>query len=1039
MRPEQQSKRLLGITYSKAKMYEYAVPLEDHIEIPRDPAELFALTIGLLGDYSSEISVGNGRSTERIDELSNYIPFSARFFDAYLQSRLDEHLDPYLLLIGASAYYLSDMPGSASVLASYFQNGCPDLSGDGLEQLLLWILKANFSNGIKLTNNRYDKLIERISYRLASYFSNGEGSDKLLLLLRRFREIVYNTGTPRQLLFSDVITSITIKRIQNSTWNSLPQYTDLSVEAWAEVIKKASYIRELWPAQHLIGTHGVYRGRSAVIQMPTSAGKTRASEIIIRSAFLSGRTSLAIIVAPFRALCHEIHDSLLSSFKEESISIDELSDVLQRDFDIKEFLGKKQILVVTPEKLFYILRQSPEIATCIGLIIYDEGHQFDSGTRGVTYELLLTSLKRMIPDKAQTILISAVISNAEMVNKWLNGDEAEVVKGSKLAPTYRTVAFTSWLDQRGRLEFVEPNELDTGMYFVPRVIEQHEIDKIGRERNARVFPRRDDGKDIALFLGLKICGNGSVAVFCGRKDVAANICEKVVDIYERNLPIPKPSSISDALEIDKLHYIHLRNLGADAVATLSSNIGVFAHHGNTPHGIRLAIEHALQKGLVHFVACTSTLAQGVNFPVRYLIVTSIYQGEERIKVRDFHNLIGRAGRSGMYTEGSIIFADTEVYDTKHERDKKWKWNQIKDIMNPENSEPCASSLLAIFEPLKSDDSKYILKMGPLDLARLYVESPDELPSFEITTELKDAKFSLKGIKSQISYKLGIIYAIESFLMTYWDGSNNPDDNSPIENLAQGTLAYFLAGDEQKNHIIELFKILSKHIVSRIEDVERRKSFGKSMYGVKESLEIEEWTVKNYKKLALSKNQNEMLILIWPLMARMIKNNTFNKCNPPDILMTVAGKWINGEPYFELFNCLRDSGLRLGFGERPRAIKLDHAVDICENALSFDGSLVLGAIIEVLRFYKKDDGVIENLEMLQKRMKYGLPSHAAVSFYEIGFSDRAIAMDLCELVEMESSLSRQQIGRIIRKEKKKAKLIINKYPSYYSERLNVILG
>ena len=29
----------------------------------------------------------------------------------------------------------------------------------------------------------------------------------------------------------------------------------------------------------------------------------------------------------------------------------------------------------------------------MGLAIYDEGHQFDSGARGVTYELLLTSLK----------------------------------------------------------------------------------------------------------------------------------------------------------------------------------------------------------------------------------------------------------------------------------------------------------------------------------------------------------------------------------------------------------------------------------------------------------------------------------------------------------------------------------------------------------------------------------------------------------------------------------------------------------------------
>ena len=65
----------------------------------------------------------------------------------------------------------------------------------------------------------------------------------------------------------------------------------------------------------------------------------------------------------------------------------------------------------------------------------------------------------------------------------------------------------------------------------------------------------------------------------------------------------------------------------------------------------------MKEGLVRFVVCTSTLAQGVNLPIRYLIVTSVYQGKEQIKVRDFHNLIGRAGRAGMHTEGSILFAD----------------------------------------------------------------------------------------------------------------------------------------------------------------------------------------------------------------------------------------------------------------------------------------------------------------------------------------------------------------------------------------------
>ena len=62
----------------------------------------------------------------------------------------------------------------------------------------------------------------------------------------------------------------------------------------------------------------------------------------------------------------------------------------------------------------------------------------------------------------------------------------------------------------------------------------------------------------------------------------------------------------------------------------------------------------MKLGLAKFVICTSTLAQGVNFPLKYLIVTSTRQGGEQILVRDFHNLMGRAGRAGMHTEGSVI-------------------------------------------------------------------------------------------------------------------------------------------------------------------------------------------------------------------------------------------------------------------------------------------------------------------------------------------------------------------------------------------------
>ena len=708
MRPEQRSQLLLGVTRSKAKMLEYGVPAEHHIKITQDPAKLFTISIGMLGDLAAEIN-REELEPDAFTELRNNLLFSARFFDSYLQSKLNEALDPYLVLLGSASYYLCDLPGSASVLAKRIDGDCPDLDSDGLDDLLLWLLQADLGTFFDGAEGPFGGFIDGISKWILQFFENGTGEDNLLDLATKLREAVYEFGTPRQLLFGDVIVAVLRKKLENSAWKALPSYSGLPRDKWLHALQKESFIKELWPAQHLLGKADVLKGESAIVQMPTSAGKTKATELILRSAFLADRVSLAIIIAPFRALCHEIKNSLGEAFHNEPTKVDELSDALQTDFEIAELLGHQQILVVTPEKLVYVLRHAPELAAHVGLLVFDEGHQFDSGTRGITYELLLTSLRSMIPEGTQKVLISAVISNAEAVGEWLNG-EPNVVEGTTLIPTFRSVGFASWLDQLGRIEYVDSRDAEQNEFFVPRVIERFNLGRKNRERTDRFFPEKTDGQAIALYLGLKLVPNGSIAIFCGRKSTAASVCEKAIDVIERGALLALPLDFSDAQEVERLIHLHVDNLGADAPASKSAAHGIFSHHGNTPHGIRLAVEHAMRDNLVRFVVCTSILAQGVNLLIRYLIVTSVYQGMERIKVRDFHNLIGRAGRAGMHTEGSILFADPVIYDKRKARNDKWRWDQVKELLEPRNSEPCISNLLSIFDPIKSDDEKYTITM-----------------------------------------------------------------------------------------------------------------------------------------------------------------------------------------------------------------------------------------------------------------------------------------------------------------------------------------
>ena len=72
----------------------------------------------------------------------------------------------------------------------------------------------------------------------------------------------------------------------------------------------------------------------------------------------------------------------------------------------------------------------------------------------------------------------------------------------------------------------------------------------------------------------------------------------------------------------------------------------------------------------------------------------------------------------MHTEGSILFVDPEVYENRKNSRGKWSWKQIKDLLNPNNSEPCISNLLSIFDPITSDDGKYYIDINALDFAKL---------------------------------------------------------------------------------------------------------------------------------------------------------------------------------------------------------------------------------------------------------------------------------------------------------------------------------
>lgn len=1016
MKPEYNSQHLLSITRSKAKMYEYSIPQDSHINISDyNPSELYSLTIGLVGDLSYYTIEQN---QEKIDEIKKNLQFAAHFFDSFLQSKLKEEHEIYLKLIGAASFYLCDLPGSANVLLGTLTYENLDLECSGLDKAIYSVLANKF---VKIENEKYQASLEDILKTYHPFYGHGimHGWEVLgKVKLKGLRSHIYKDGSDREILFVDILYAVILIKYKNSSWISLPKYTGIHMDRWSEVINKPNFIKELWPAQHLLGEEGTYKGKSAVIQMPTSAGKTKSTELIIRSAFLSGRANLAIIVAPFRALCNEIKNDMLSAFDNEEIEVNEFTDIMQID-DVDELSDllddnvsdvQKTVLVSTPEKLYFILKQFPELAEKIGLLIYDEGHQFDSGTRGITYELLLASLKTLIGDNVQTILISAVIGNANEINDWLNEDNGIVVEGTSLTPTYRTVAFTSWLDTLGQIRFVNPQEPDNEEYFVPRVIESQTLSLKARESRTRIFPEKNNANSIALYLGLKLVKEGSIAIFSGRKDSVIKMCKLIVDAYDRELIFSSPLTYSDENEINRLKNLYGMHFGSDNVQVKAVALGILTHHGNLPQGIRLSVEYALQQSLAKYVICTSTLAQGVNLPIRYLIITSVYQGENRLKVRDFHNLIGRAGRAGKYTEGSIIFANNELYDNR--RSESWKWRGTKELLNPINSEASSSSLLTIFDSFKDNDGNSIFPVT-LEILLELLNNPD-------INSLADNE----EIIEQLVWRKSILNSIESYILT-----NLATDDMSISDIVENTLAYHSASTERKPELVSLFEAIEHNIKQKVLE-EKRVVYAKSLFGIDEIKVLDNWLDENYNDLVQLATAEELLLFLWNILVLNVSNKVFKKYTPPDTLINIAQYWIQGQSYFQIFENVKENGIKIG----TRKLTIEHIIDICEQALSFDITMIISSLIELLELQNESEersNLIESMKFLQKQIKYGLDTSNKIAIYEFGFTDRVIVQELVQLVCTNEVCKRDDIKRRL-KNNESVENILEHYPSYFQK-------
>ena len=120
--------------------------------------------------------------------------------------------------------------------------------------------------------------------------------------------------------------------------------------------------------------------------------------------------------------------------------------------------------------------------------------------------------------------------------------------------------------------------------------------------------------------------------------------------------------------------------------------GVGVHHAGMLPRYRLLVEKLAQQGLLPVICGTDTLGVGINVPIHTVVLTALSKFDgvrmRRLRAREFHQIAGRAGRSGFDTEGLVI-AEAPDYEIENAKalakagDDPKKLKKVKKKQPPE--------------------------------------------------------------------------------------------------------------------------------------------------------------------------------------------------------------------------------------------------------------------------------------------------------------------------------------------------------------------
>jgi len=356
-----------------------------------------------------------------------------------------------------------------------------------------------------------------------------------------------------------------------------------------------------------------------LVSAPTGAGKTWIAEECIRDYLSRGLKTW--YASPLKALSNSMYAHFAGLFGSDCCGI--ITGDRKENPDAPVVVGTTEIL---RNQLYDAMHAGGDIGA--DLVVLDEAHYLNDRFRGVVWEEVLIYL----PSRVRLLLLSATVPNAHEVCAWLEnirGAPTRVVR-SEERPVNLEMLF---LFPDG---FVAP--LGGKKRLNPR-IRKFAGPGAKKGRGGRAVPRF--GEIVGMLRQLDLLP----AIFFLKSRADCN--RAIRSCLPVDMPVEKRKEIRLAVRDFLAEYPHLE--GHRQMRPLTDSL-VGSHHGGQLPYWKVLVEKMMNSGFLEAIFSTSTVAAGVNFPARtvVLVQSDRFDGRDFIDLNatDLHQMIGRAGRRG---------------------------------------------------------------------------------------------------------------------------------------------------------------------------------------------------------------------------------------------------------------------------------------------------------------------------------------------------------------------------------------------------------